>query len=73
MDIVIKNNAASISVKYKHYISSSSTLFTESGLWDFWIFLKVKITIQGKQFESIQDTEVATIVQLKTLTKDFQN
>jgi len=41
---------------------------------DFWLFLKVKMTMKGKHFESIQDIEAATTAQLKTLTKeDFQN
>jgi transposase len=41
---------------------------------DFWLFPKVKMTIKDKRFESIQDMEVATTVQLKTLTKEvFQN
>jgi len=41
---------------------------------DFWLFPKVKITMKGKRFESIQDIEAATTAQLKTLTKkDFQN
>ena len=41
---------------------------------DFWLFPKVKMTMKGKRFESIQDIEAATIAQLKTLTKeDFQN
>jgi hypothetical protein len=32
------------------------------------------MTMKGKRFESIQDTEAATTAQLKTLTKeDFQN
>ena len=35
---------------------------------------KVKMTMKGKCFESIQDIDAATTVQLKTLTKeDFQN
>ena len=41
---------------------------------DFWFFPIVKMTMKGKHFESIQDTEAATTAQLKTLTKeDFQN
>ena len=41
---------------------------------DFWLFLKVKMTMKGKSFDSIQDIEAATTAQLKTLTKeDFQN
>ena len=41
---------------------------------NFWLFSKVKMTMKGKCFESIQDIETATTVQLKTLTKeDFQN
>ena len=41
---------------------------------DFWLFPKVKMTMKGKHFESIQDIEAATTAQLKTLTKeDFQN
>jgi len=41
---------------------------------DFWLFPKVKMTIKGTRFESIQDIEAAMTVQLKTLTKeDFQN
>ena len=39
-----------------------------------WLFPKVKMTVKGKYFESIQDIKVATTVQLKTLMKeDFQN
>ena len=42
--------------------------------YDFWIFPKVIMTMKGKRFESINDTEATTTVQLKTLTKeDFQN
>jgi len=41
---------------------------------NFWLFPKVKMTMKGKRFESIQDIEAATTVQLKTFTKqDFQN
>jgi len=41
---------------------------------DFWLFPKVKMTLKGKGFESIQDIEAATTAQLKTFTKeDFQN
>ena len=41
---------------------------------DFWLFLKVKMTMKGKCFEWVQDIEAATIAQLKTLTKeDLQN
>jgi hypothetical protein len=41
---------------------------------DFWLFPKVKMTMKGKRFESIQDLEAALTQQLKTLTKqDFQN
>ena len=32
---------------------------------DFWLFPKVKITMKGKRFESIQDIEVATTAQRK--------
>jgi len=35
---------------------------------DFWLFPKVKMTMQGKRFELIQEIEAATTVQLKTLT-----
>ena len=43
-------------------------------LCDLWLFPKVKMTMKGKSFESIQDIEAAMTVQLKTLTKeDFQN
>jgi hypothetical protein len=35
----------------------------------FWLFPKVKMTLKGKRFESIQDIEAATTAQLKTLTK----
>jgi len=43
-------------------------------LFDFWLFPKVKMTVKGKRFESIQGIEAAMTVQLKTLTKeDFQN
>ena len=41
---------------------------------DFWLFPKVKMTMKGKRFESIQDIEAATTAQLKTPTKeDGQN
>ena len=41
---------------------------------DFWLSPKVKMTVKGKRFESIQDIEAATTAQLKTLMKeDFQN
>ena len=41
---------------------------------DFWLFPKVKMTMKGKRFESIQDIEAAMTAQLKTLTKeDLQN
>ena len=41
---------------------------------DIQLFPKVKMTMKGKRFESIQDIEAATTVQLKTLTKqDFHN
>jgi hypothetical protein len=33
---------------------------------DFWLFPKVKMTMKGKRFESIQDIEAATTAQLKT-------
>ena len=33
---------------------------------DFWLFPKVKMTMKGKRFESIQDIETATTAQLKT-------
>jgi len=33
----------------------------------FWLFPKVKMTMKGKRFESIQDIEAATTAQLKTL------
>jgi hypothetical protein len=40
---------------------------------NFWLFLKVKKTMIGKRFESIQYIEAATTAQLKTLTKkDFK-
>ena len=40
----------------------------------FWLFPKVKMTMKGKRFESIQDIEAAMTAQLKTLTKeDLQN
>ena len=32
---------------------------------DFWLFPKVKITLKGKRFESIQEIEAATTAQLK--------
>ena len=41
-------------------------------LCDFWLFPKVKMTMKGKRFESIQDVETATTAQLKTLTKLLQ-
>src|SRR5215469_4391510 len=41
---------------------------------NFWLFPKVKMSMKGKRFESIQDIEAAMSAQLKTLTKeDFQN
>ena len=41
---------------------------------DFWLFPKVKMSMKGKRFESIQDIKAAKTAQLKTLTKeDFQN
>jgi len=41
---------------------------------DFWLFPKVKMTVKGKIFESIQDVEAVTTVQLKTpMKEDFQN
>jgi len=41
---------------------------------DFWLFPKVKMTMKGKHFESIQDIEATMTAQLKTLVKeDFQN
>jgi len=41
---------------------------------NFWLFLKVKMTMKGKRFESLQDIEADTTAQLKTLTKGgFQN
>jgi hypothetical protein len=40
----------------------------------FWLFSKVKMSMKGQSFESIQDIEAATTAQLKTHTKDdFQN
>jgi len=43
-------------------------------LCNFWLFLKVKMTMKGKGFEMIQDIKAAMTTQLKTLTKeDFQN
>ena len=39
-------------------------------LCEFWLFPKVKMTMKGKRFESIQDIEAATTAQLKTLTKE---
>ena len=42
--------------------------------YDFWLFPKVKMTMKGKRFESIQGIDTATTAQLKTLMKeDFQN
>jgi len=42
--------------------------------YDLWLFPKVKMTMKGKRFGSIQDIDAATIAQLNTLTKeDFQN
>ena len=41
---------------------------------DFWLFPKVKMTMKGKRFESIQDIVTAMTAQLKALIKeDFQN
>jgi len=39
---------------------------------DFWLFPKVKTTMKGKHFESIQGIEAATAAQLKTFTKKLQ-
>ena len=40
---------------------------------NFWLFPKVKMTMKGKHFQSIQDIEAATTAQLKRLTKqDFR-
>ena len=39
-------------------------------LCDFWPFPKVKLTMKGKCFESIQDIEAATTAQLRTLMKE---
>ena len=39
-------------------------------LCDFWLFPKVKLTMKGKSFESIQDIEAATTAQLRTLMKE---
>jgi len=42
--------------------------------YDFWLFPKVKMTMKGKHFESIQDIKAAMRAQLKALAKeDFQN
>ena len=42
--------------------------------YNFWLFSKVKMTMKGRRFESIQDIKAATTAQLKTLTKeDFQD
>ena len=37
---------------------------------DFWLFSKIKMTMRGKRFQSIQDIEAATTAQLKTFTKE---
>jgi len=37
---------------------------------NFWLFPKVKMTMKGKRFESIQDIMLATTAQLRTLTKE---
>ena len=37
---------------------------------NFWLFPKVEMTMKGKRFESFQDIEAATTMQLKTLTKE---
>jgi hypothetical protein len=41
---------------------------------DFWLFPKPKLTMKGKRFALIPETEAATTTRLKGLTKDdFQN
>lgn len=39
-------------------------------LCDFWLFPRVKVTMKGKCFESIQDFKSATTVQFKILMKE---
>jgi hypothetical protein len=39
-------------------------------LYNFWLIPKVKMTMKGKCFESIQDIEAATTAQQKTLMKE---
>jgi transposase len=38
--------------------------------YDFWLFPKLKLTMKGKRFASIPETEAATTTSLKGLTKD---
>jgi hypothetical protein len=41
---------------------------------NFWLFPKLKLTMKGKHFVSIPETEAATTTRLKGLMKDdFQN
>lgn len=43
-------------------------------LYNFWLFPKVRITMKGKHFQSIQNIEAAMAVELNPLRKeDFQN
>lgn len=37
---------------------------------DFWLFLKIKMTMKARRFASTRDIEAATTVQLKALTKE---
>ena len=48
---------------HPHYLSDLAPC-------DFWLFPKVKMNLNGKCFESIQDIEAATTAQLKTLMKE---
>lgn len=38
--------------------------------YDFWLFPKIKMIIKSECFESIQDTNSATTIQLKTLMRE---
>ena len=43
---------------------------TDLAPYDLWPFPKLKVTMKGKRFESVQDMEAATTAHLKTLTKE---
>lgn len=43
-------------------------------LFNFWLYFKVKMTVKGKLtmqgFESVEDIEAYTIMQIKIITKE---